>query len=154
MEYLNNKSILNEHWELINEVISTGGEFNLVPNGVSMLPLIRPGVDTVVLALPNGVKVNDIVLYKRENDKFVLHRVIEIKNDEYIMCGDNQFRLEYGIKKDNILAKVVYFERDGKKIDDSNERYRKYIKRLPSRRRRLKLRSLLGRIKRKLIKKK
>lgn len=154
MEYLNNKSILNEHWELINEVISTGGEFNLVPNGVSMLPLIRPGVDTVVLALPNGVKVNDIVLYKRENDKFVLHRVIEIKNDEYIMCGDNQFRLEYGIKKDNILAKVVYFERDGKKIDDSNERYRKYIKRLPSRRRRLKFRSLLGRIKRKLIKKK
>ena len=40
---------LKEAWSIIEEVISSGGEFSISPSGTSMLPLIRPGKDVVVL---------------------------------------------------------------------------------------------------------
>lgn len=94
MACLNKLSLeLSISWELIKEAISSDGEFRLYPRGTSMMPLLREGIDSVLLKKPEGVSKNDIVLYKRSNGQFVLHRVIKIKNGEYVMCGDNQFRL-------------------------------------------------------------
>jgi hypothetical protein len=59
----------------------------------------------------------DIPLYKRNNGKFVLHRIIGFEKDSYVMCGDNQLFAEKGIKDDNIIAVVETIIRNGKKID-------------------------------------
>lgn len=140
-------------WPVIDEVISTGGEFRLFPRGTSMMPLLREGIDSVILVSPNNVDENDIVLYKRDSGQFVLHRIVKIKKDEYIMCGDNQFILEYGIKRENILAKVSSFYRAEEHIDNDNEKYLKYLKSLPRVRFKRKIRAKLGALKRKIIKK-
>ena len=145
---------LKEVWPIMKEVIDSEGEFTFYPRGISMLPLIRQGVDQVVLVKPLDVKKGDVVFYLRDNGTFVLHRVIEIKNGEYIMCGDNQFMLEHGITEKHLLAKMKCFIRDGQVIDETNKKYQKYIKRLSFRRFKLHTRNILGRIKRKIFKKK
>lgn len=134
--FLNNVELsMNEIWQLAEVVISSGGEFRLFHKGTSMLPLLRQGVDSVLLVAPDGIKKNDIVLYKRGNGQFVMHRAIKIKKDEYIMCGDNQYQHEHGIKKENILAKVKGIYRGEEYIEIDNPEYVKYVKRkLPIRR--------------------
>lgn len=138
----------------MQEVIESGGEFTFTPNGISMLPLIRPGVDSVVLVKANSVKVGDAVFYQRDNGQFVLHRIVKLKNGGYVMCGDNQFFYEYGITDKHILAKMKAVIKDGITIDENSKEYKKYIKRLPRRRFKLKIRNLLVRVRNKLFRRK
>lgn len=145
---------LKEFWPVMKEVIESGGEFTFYPHGSSMLPLIREGVDQVALVKAKSVKLGDTVFYLRDNGQFVLHRIVKIKNGEYVMCGDNQFQLEYGITDKHILAKMKAVIRDGQVIDETNVKYQRYIKGLGRRRFKKRVRAFLGRIKRKLFKKK
>ena len=145
---------LAEIWPVMKEVIESDGEFTFFPKGTSMLPLIRQGKDQAVLVKADEIKCGDAVFYRRDNGQFVLHRVVKIKNGEYIMCGDNQAVLEYGITSKHILAKLKAVIRDGEVIDESNKKYRKYVKSLSRRRLAKRLRSRLSRIKNKIFKKK
>lgn len=97
---------MNELVVIINDVINKDGEFRLYPKGTSMLPLIVQGEDSVVLVKPSLLLVGDIILYKRKNGGFVLHRIIKINGNDLVICGDNQTSLEYGITKDDVIAKV------------------------------------------------
>ena len=142
---------LNEFWPVMKEVIESGGEFTFYPHGTSMLPLIREGVDQVVLVKADFLKKGDAVFYLRDNGQFVLHRVVKIKNGEYIMCGDNQVALEHGITEKHILAKMKAVLRDGFIVDETNAKYRKYVRRLSRRRIKKRVRAFLGRVKRKIF---
>ncbi len=92
---------------IIKEVTSSGGEFCLYTRGTSMLPTIKEGVHSVMLASPDNIRIGDIILYERENGQYVLHRLIRIKGDEYFACGDNQFALEGGIHQSSVIAKAT-----------------------------------------------
>lgn len=150
-----NKQFVNlcDLYPVIDEVISSGGEFRMYPRGVSMLPLLVQGEDSVVLVSLGDVCVNDMILYRRDNGQFVLHRLVKIEGDEYVMCGDNQGELERGIKREHLLAKVKYFYKKDKKVTLDDKSYQKHLKGLPARRRWLRLRGLLARVKNKIFKK-
>ena len=156
MAFLSNQELsLKDIWPIMQEVLESGGEFTFKPHGISMLPLIRQGVDDVVLVkVVDSLKVGDAVFYQRDNGQFVLHRIVKIKNGEYVMCGDNQAVLEYGITDRHILAKMKGVIRDGIFVDESNKKYQKYVKGLAFRRFKKRLRGFLGRIKNKIFKKK
>ena len=115
---------------LIREVISKGGDFTMIPRGTSMLPLIREGLDSVILSpLKEKIKAGDVVLYKRDSGQFVLHRVMKVKSDSYVMCGDNQVIFEKGITDKHMIALVTAIIRDGEEIVFSeNEEYLSYTK--------------------------
>ena len=98
---------VEEMYPLISEIISSGGSFRLFPKGISMLPTIKEGEDSVELAAPKKLKRYDIVLYKRPSGQYVIHRIIKIKNDEVSLCGDNQVCLENNVDVNSVLAKVV-----------------------------------------------
>ena len=145
---------LKEIWPVMKEVIDSDGEFTFGPQGVSMLPLIRQGQDQVVLVKADSIKKGDAVFYQRDDGQFVLHRVVKVKKDGYVMCGDNQYELEYGITDKHILAKMKGVIRDGIVIDESNKKYRKYVKHLPFRRFKKRIRIFLGKTKAKIFNKK
>ncbi len=149
---MSDKIELSDLWPLIDEVISGGGEFRITPNGISMLPLIRPGVDSISLVLPIDVKKGDIVLYKRDNGQYVLHRVMYIKKGFYVMCGDNQRELEFGITNEHILAKLKDIFRDDILINTDDKKYKKYFKKQLKKGRRLRIRRVLSKIKHKIFK--
>lgn len=119
---------LDEYISLIKEVTQSGGEFRLFPKGTSMMPLLRQGRDSVGLVeLPIKLKKHDIILYKRKNGQFVLHRIIKINNNgELLLCGDNQTNIESDIYQDDVLALVSCVYRGEKRYDVTKKRMKIY----------------------------
>lgn len=94
--------------------------------GVSMLPFLRQGKDTVHIV--KGVpKKGEIALYETDGKApCVLHRVIAIKGDIYIFRGDNCIAKEY-IPKEKILGVLERVWRNGKEIElKTNFGYKAY----------------------------
>lgn len=148
------KVALEEFYPIIKEQLESGGTVGLPITGTSMLPLLVQGRDSVTLSPAEKVKVNDIIFYRRDNGAFVLHRIIGIDDKGYVLCGDNQWVKEYGIKDRNIIGVVTGINRDGKIIDVNDKKYVKYcnrwLKLLPIRKPLVKLLTILRAIKRKM----
>lgn len=117
---------MDELMPLIRECLLNGQSVDFSPRGISMLPLIRQGMDTVCLSSPPPkLKKYDIALYQRENGKYVLHRVVGV-GDTYTFIGDNQFVLEKGITPGQIIAVCTAFTRNGKKYSADSPMWRAY----------------------------
>lgn len=148
------KVALEELYPIIKEQLESGGTVGLPITGTSMLPLLVQGRDSVTLSPAEKVKVNDIIFYRRDNGAFVLHRIIGIDDKGYVLCGDNQWVKEYGIKDHNIIGVVTGISRDGKIIDVNDKKYVKYcnrwLKLLPIRKQLIRILSILRAIKRKM----
>ena len=84
--------------------------------GDSMLPLIRQGRDLVLIsAKPKGrLKKYDVPLYKRDNGQYVLHRILKVRENDYVLCGDNRQQRETGISDRHIIGVLTAVIRDGK----------------------------------------
>ena len=79
------------------------GEILISPKGASMRPYLCEKRDKVlVLPATEKLKKYDIVLYKNSGI-YVLHRILEINDFEYIICGDNNAYIEH-IQKDDIIG--------------------------------------------------
>ncbi len=98
--------------------------------GDSMLPLIRQGKDLMVIApRPEGrCKRYDAVLYKRPNGRYVLHRILKVRKDDYVICGDNRCVREFGVPDSWIIGVLAAVLRDGKReLKVTDWRYRLYV---------------------------
>ncbi len=67
-----------------------------------------------------------MVLYRRPPDQYVLHRVIEVRPEDYVILGDNCFSREYGITDGDILGVMTGFVRGGKTHSVDERGYRLY----------------------------
>ncbi|MBQ9758116.1 MAG: S24/S26 family peptidase [Clostridia bacterium] len=122
---------LEEIFPLIEEKLKMGGKVTFKPHGISMLPLIRQGKDSVVLEKFDGkVALGDVVFFKRPNGQFVLHRVIEKSKNGYTLCGDNQWQKERGVREDWIIGTMTGLLRDGVYAELDCDQYKAYVKRL------------------------
>ena len=101
--------------------------------GVSMRPLLRQGKDLMVIRkkLPQErCKKYDAVLFKRANGQYVLHRVMQVREHDYVICGDNCIGMEYGITDEQILGIMTQVVRGGRKqriIRENDVLYRCYV---------------------------
>ena len=87
----------------------------LVISGSSMTPFLAPGRDTVYLSKVTGpLKRGDMVLYRRDNGRCVLHRILRVDKASLTMLGDAQTVPEPGIRRNQILAVVTAVRRKGK----------------------------------------
>lgn len=106
------------------EYIEKNGSLTYSNVGVSMLPLLRQGRDlfTIEKSKSGRYRKYDAVLYRRphkgaKNDtQYVLHRIIEVRPDSYVILGDNCVAKEYGIKDSDILGRMVSITRNGRTI--------------------------------------
>ena len=66
--------------------------------GTSMMPLLRQNRDVMIIERPEGrLKKYDVPLYKRKNGQYVLHRILKVREKDYVICGDHCVKKEYGI---------------------------------------------------------
>lgn len=97
--------------------------------GTSMMPLIRQGQDLMVIEKPQGrLKKYDVPLYKRDSGQYVLHRILKVRENDYVICGDHCYRKEYGITDRHIIGVLTAVIRDGKEIPVTDRRYRMYVR--------------------------
>lgn len=129
---MKSKSVsLSQLYDVMEEMLESGGEIkNFTPHGTSMLPMLHNDGDKVELVKPQGfLKKYDLPLYRRDNGQFVLHRIVKKPVDGvYSMCGDNQWRIEKGIKQSQIIGVVTGFYRNGKYYSTDNILYKLYCR--------------------------
>jgi len=111
---------LDQLMPLIKEQLAAGHNVKFSPRGISMLPMLRQGLDSVVFSpLPEKLKKYDLPLYQRKNGKYVLHRIVKV-GETYTCIGDNQFVLEPGLEHGQMIALVTAFSR-GEKMHSVDE---------------------------------
>ena len=134
--------------------LAKSGKLVYTTVGVSMRPLIKQDRDISIIGKPNGrLKKYDVALYKRPNGQYVLHRVVKVLEDGYVILGDNCLRKEKNIKEEQIIGVLTSLVRGGKEIDLNICGYKFYSRFwyavYPVRVILMRVRSLLGRLYRK-----
>ena len=109
------------------EILLKDGFLAYTCTGYSMMPLLRPGRDVVVIKKKDSSRCKrlDVVLYRR-GDMYVIHRVLRVLPKGYVIVGDHNAFLEYDIKDKDILGVMVKFIRHGKSITTDNIVYKAY----------------------------
>ena len=110
--------------ELMGPLLGLLEETDAVPlviSGGSMTPFLVPKRDSVYLSKADReLKRGDMVLYRRDNGQYVLHRVFCVENGLYTMVGDAQTVLEPGIRGDQIRAVVTAVRRKEKLLQKNS----------------------------------
>lgn len=105
------------------------GSFIFTNVGTSMMPLLRQHKDLFLIEkkTDEGCRKYDVVLFKRTNGQCVLHRILKVQEKDYVLCGDHQFRREYGVKEEQILGVMTKVIRDGVTISVTDRKYQRYV---------------------------
>lgn len=121
---------LAELLPVLEEQLAAGKEVCFGPRGTSMLPMLRQGIDSVVLQKPPArLKKYDLPLYRRKDGSFVLHRVVGVNGNEYTLCGDNQCAREYHVRHSQVIGVVKGYYRDKEYISCDSPAYKRYCRR-------------------------
>jgi len=147
---------MQELAEVIRLQLVQGGRAELTVTGSSMHPLLHSRKDKVIL-VPRKAKKPDIILYRRDSGAYVLHRIVREKKGSFIVTGDNQWQLEE-VRPDQVLAVVEGWYHKGKYHTPDRLWYKLYVcfwvGFLPLRRPILALRRRLGKLVRKIKRRK
>ncbi len=113
--------------ELIETHLREHGFYVSTTVGVSMKPMLKTRRDRVVIKPLNGERLKrlDLPLYRLPSGKYVLHRVIAVKDGYYIMRGDNTYAKEK-ITEAQILGVMTEFYRKDRHVFADNRKYRAY----------------------------
>jgi len=127
---LSKRVAMSELSPLLAETLQNGGEVIFTVTGSSMLPLLRHRRDKVCLveAQDKRLRKYDIPLFVRKDGKYILHRIIAVKADGYVVTGDHQCVKEYPVLPSQVLGLVKSFWRDGKYISCDDFWYRAYCR--------------------------
>ena len=110
------------------EELNRKGKFTYTNRGVSMLPLLREHKDLFTIEKKQGrYEKYDVVLYKRPPQSFVLHRIVEVREQDYVILGDNCLNKEYGIRDEDILGVMTSFVRNGREYSVKHKGYQLYV---------------------------
>ena len=119
-----------------------------------MEPLLHNRISTVELSVDvTDLEVGDVILYKRDNGRYILHRIVKIQGQCLFTRGDNRIDIEK-ISSSQVLGKMIaYYPGVGPVLitcDDT--RYLKYLRTLKRRYREIWLKKMPLRISNKVKK--
>lgn len=101
-------------------LLKEGKSVKIKPTGGSMVPFITGDRDMVeIKAVGPNLKRGDIVLYRRDNGQYILHRIFRVGSDGYYMLGDSQNWVEGPISPEQIVAQSEIYYKDGIRKDNS-----------------------------------
>ena len=110
------------------EQLVKNGKLIYTNKGDSMMPLIKQGRDLLIIKPVHGrLKKYDVPLYKRDSGQYVLHRILKVRKHDYVICGDNRWVKEYGIRDRHIIGVLTAVVRNGKEISVNDWKYKLYV---------------------------
>ena len=109
------------------ELLDQDGHLVYRTQGRSMEPMLRQNRDLVIVRVPDlRLCKFDIALHKR-GSKYILHRVIGVKPDHYLIRGDNTYMIE-NVPDSAVIGVLTGFQRKGKQHDVTEPGYRFYAR--------------------------
>ena len=98
---------------MIEEELSSNGVFASTTRGRSMEPLFRTHRDMVIIVKCEGeLKKYDVPLY-RTSGGYVLHRIVGVADNVYLIRGDNTYVIER-VPKSAVIGVLSEFNRKGR----------------------------------------
>lgn len=92
-----------------------------------MKPMLYVNRDLVIISVPQGrLQPYDVALYRR-GSAYVLHRVIQVREKDYLIRGDNTYRLEV-VPDSAVIGVLTGFKRKGKDYSVQDPAYRRYVR--------------------------
>ncbi len=113
----------------VERYLEENGELTYSNVGISMLPLLREGKDLFTVRKKDKIqrcRRYDVVLYRRPPKSLVLHRIVEVRENDYVILGDNCMTKEYGITDDDIIGVMTAYVRNGRTHTVDEPGYRLY----------------------------
>ena len=110
------------------ELIKTKGYIAYTNVGYSMMPLLRQKKDIIEIR-EKGLercKKYDVILNK-SGDRYILHRILKVLPDRYVVAGDHNTFLDPPVTDDMIVGVMTQVIRDGKSITPDNFWYKMYV---------------------------
>lgn len=143
---------------IIERELERHGSYASVTRGPSMRPLFKTSRDMVIIKKPTAdFKKYDVVLYTGAGNKYTMHRIIGFKGEYLVIRGDNTYIKEY-VSKERVIGILTEFNRKGKHHTVNEFSFKLYSRFwnfiYPLRYVLFKTRNLLGRIYRKIFKRK
>ena len=113
--------------QTIEQQIAENGFYISTTVGISMRPMLRNRRDRVIIRSTDGGRLSkwDLPLYKRPDGKYVLHRIIEVRDGYYVIRGDNTYAKEH-VPDDWIVGVMTEFYRGERHVLATNRGYRRY----------------------------
>ena len=118
---------MTETTTTFDELLDTQGYLVYTNVGVSMMPLLRQRRDIIEIHRrpPGRCRKYDVILYKR-GGKYILHRILKVRLQDYVVAGDNNAYLEK-VTDPQIIGVMTRVIRDGRSVTMDNRRYRLYV---------------------------
>ena len=115
----------------IKEILEKTGTYTGLTVGSSMQPLLHQQKDNIIVVYPEErLKKYDVALYVTSRGKYIMHRVIKVEDERYVIMGDNLMKKEY-VTDDMICGKLIGFYKNGKHyVDCENSKLYKIYSRL------------------------
>ena len=110
------------------DFLESNGELTYTNVGTSMMPLLKQHRDLFTVRRKGSARcrAGDVVLYRRPPNKYVLHRVVEVRKNDYVILGDNCINKEYGITDGDIIGVMTGYVRKGRTHTVKDRSYRIY----------------------------
>lgn len=110
----------------VERELALNGAYASVTRGGSMRPLFRTHRDVVVIVRADKeLKPYDVALYKGFEGQYILHRVLTVRQDCYIIRGDNTF-IKERVPKSAVIGVLSEFNRKGRAHTVNDFSYKLY----------------------------
>ena len=115
----------NAYISTLCELVNEGREVVLTVTGSSMSPFLIHQRDAVMLGkMMTSPQRGDIVLFRREDDSYVVHRVRKVSDEGYYMIGDGQTETEGPVPRKRLCAIVTKVRRKSQWFGSNDVRWR------------------------------
>ena len=107
-----------EIFALASELIAQGQSTRIAVTGTSMYPFLRDIIDSVEVRRANfdSLSRGDVVIIRRRDGVYVMHRIIKATPQHIYIIGDAQQWIEGPISPDQLVGVVSAIWRKNKKI--------------------------------------
>lgn len=113
----------NEYYEQLNK----NNVLSIIPSGNSMWPILKnKGQSVLIEKKTERLKVFDVALYYRDDGTTVLHRIVKVLENGYIIVGDSQTYQET-VLEEKVFGKMIGYYRKDKFISVEDEKYKNKV---------------------------
>ena len=92
------------------ELIKNGDDGYIVASS-SMSPVLKPGDKVEIAPVEfDEIKVGQVIVFKNENEKLIVHRVVRKKGSQIITAGDSLRKYDHPIGSEDVVGAVKGLE--------------------------------------------
>lgn len=116
----------NKMLEALCQCLADGKTVTFKVNGRSMRPMLEHQRDTVHLKAADTYRKGDVVMVRMPGGIYVLHRVERVSEGRVTLRGDGNVGITETCLMSDIKARLVAFDRKGKRWDTASAKWRAY----------------------------